>query len=182
MRPQNVPLTNNNFYNNGSRRGNLLISSIRSILYAPIAITMVSRGAVCFFGPQGGSENPRFTTTSICSRLLLPIDNNNDSVRDCTLFLQQPVAPGGLKSAPGLPRPKNVIFCYTFNIGNALSGAPLRKVIFQAGFPWASVGVSGRICSRLYAQIARIADLFETVRPDCNNNGSVRDCTLRLQK
>ena len=117
-------------------------------------------------------------------------------VRDCTLqlttttvsrgavciFLLQPVAPGALKSAPGLPRPKNVIFLIIFNIGIALSGAPLRKVIFQAGFPWASVGVSGRICSRLYAQMARIADLFETVRPDCNNNGSVRDCTLKLQK
>ena len=77
---------------------------------------------------------------------------------------------------------QKLFFQLIFNIGNALSGAPLRKVIFQAGFPWASVGVSGRICSRLYAQIARIADLFETVRPDCNNNGSVRDCTLRLQQ
>ena len=194
---QNVPLTNSNFYKSGSRRGNLLISSIRSILYAPIAIMTVSREAVCIFWPQGVFKNNRFTArSSICSRLYAPIDNNNGFAWSCLhflaettvsrgavcIFLLQLVAPGAFKSAPGLPRPKNVIFCYTFNIEIASSGAPLRKVIFRAGFPWASVGVSGRICSRLYAQMARIADLFETVRPDCNNNGSVRDCTLRLQQ
>ena len=232
---QSRPLANNNKNNNGSRRGNLLISSIRSILYAPIAImtlsreavcifwprgvsynnrftgrssicsrlyapidnnkdfawsclpflatTTVSRGAVCIFWPRSASKNPTLTgRSSICSRLYAPIDNNNDFVRDCMLFLLQPIAPGALKSVPGLPQPKNSFFLLTFNVGNALSGAPLRKVIFQAGFPWASVGVSGRICSRLYVQIARIADLFETVRPDCNKKGSVRDCTPRLQK
>ena len=55
--PQSAPLANNNKNNNGSRRGNLLISSIRSILYAPISIMTVSREAVCIFWPRGASQN-----------------------------------------------------------------------------------------------------------------------------
>ena len=84
MGSQSATLANNNFYKSGSRRGNLLISSIRSILYAPIAIMTVSRGAVCFFWPRDASKNPSFTTTSsICSRLYAPIDNNNGFAWSC---------------------------------------------------------------------------------------------------
>ena len=57
MGAQSLPLANNNKNNNGSRRGNLLISSIRSILYAPISIMTVSREAVCIFWPRSASQN-----------------------------------------------------------------------------------------------------------------------------
>ena len=57
MAPQSAPLANNNKNNNGSRLGNLLISSIRSILYAPISIMMVSREAVVIFWLRGAFKN-----------------------------------------------------------------------------------------------------------------------------
>ena len=84
MGSQSATLANNNFYKSGSRRGNLLISSIRSILYAPIAIMTVSREAVCIFWPRSASNNNRFTArSSICSRLYAPIDNNNGFAWSC---------------------------------------------------------------------------------------------------
>ena len=57
MGPQSRPLANNNKNNNGSRRGNLFISSIRSILYAPISIMTVSREAVVIFWLRGAFKN-----------------------------------------------------------------------------------------------------------------------------
>ena len=57
MGAQSLPLANNNKNNNGSRLGNLLISSIRSILYAPISIMTVSHEAVCIFWLRSAFKN-----------------------------------------------------------------------------------------------------------------------------